>query len=548
MSRQIKVGFMKYNKLFPLLGMAIVLSLLAATLSPIRTLAAGEFLDISPNQGKVGDRIEIFANYLQTAVPVDVFFSSDIAIIGDYIDETVKDYKQLVNDYTGGGLMYTYFLVPPRLSDGQTDRKVQGGNYYVYITYSTSKRIVALDSFTVEAPVGNIALNPPTGVVGTEIEITGDSFDSDETITVAYDGDEIDIESGDDTTDSQGKFSCIVLIPDSIAGAHTVLVVGSDSGVEAEATFRVVPELSVTPESGIVGVQVTVSGTGFGNRLDFSISFDGVEVSDGRTDRTGSFTSSFPIPQKESGTYLIEASDGTNTGEVDFAIASSITVSPTTGNVGTQVTVSGIGFNPGVSISIKYEGVQVTTATALADQTFSASFPIPPSLGGAHTIEVTGGATTKRVTFSMEATPPATPVPLKPEMGVKAKAQAFFDWEDVTDPSSPVTYTLEIATDNFSSASSVVLRKEGLTTSEYTLTREERLESVSRDSPYYWHVKAVDGASNESQWSGAGTFYVGGFGITFSFGGGLVRYILIGAGVLVLAFIFFWLGRRTAYY
>jgi hypothetical protein len=133
-------------------------------------------------------------------------------------------------------------------------------------------------------------------------------------------------------------------------------------------------------------------------------------------------------------------------------------------------------------------------------------------------------------------------------MGVKAKQPVQFDWEDVTDDSLPVTYSLQIASRNDFAANSIVLEKTGLTESEYTLTEAEQLEPVSKEEPYYWIIKAVDGASNESQWTGAGEFYAGAAGIGF---GGMptwIIYLLLGVGGVVIGIIGFWLGRRTAYY
>ena len=88
-----------------------------------------------------------------------------------------------------------------------------------------------------------------------------------------------------------------------------------------------------------------------------------------------------------------------------------------------------------------------------------------------------------------------------------------------------------------------MLEKEGLTTSEYTITEEEKLEATEEEAPYYWRIKAVDGASNESGWSGTGSFYVSGFSL-----GGLFKYVFYVLGGLALLALGFWLGRRTAYY
>jgi len=125
--------------------------------------------------------------------------------------------------------------------------------------------------------------------------------------------------------------------------------------------------------------------------------------------------------------------------------------------------------------------------------------------------------------------------------GIATTTEGHFDWEVVTDPSG-VTYTLQVTANvDFSS---IILEKTGLTFSEYVITKEERLRSTKKEAPYYWRVKAVDGATNESDWSTPGSFYVG-----FSFEmptWATVSLIVLGA--LLIGFVAFRLGRRTAYY
>jgi len=143
--------------------------------------------------------------------------------------------------------------------------------------------------------------------------------------------------------------------------------------------------------------------------------------------------------------------------------------------------------------------------------------------------------------FYVESDAPRTPGLISPVEMDKAKPDAYFDWEDVTDPSG-VSYTLEVAGD--ADFSSTVLEKTGLTSSSYQVEKEEKLLSTKEDAPYYWRVKAVDGASNESQWSEPGAFYVG-FSLNMP---GWLIYTLIGIGAVVGALIAFRLGRRVAYY
>ena len=87
-----------------------------------------------------------------------------------------------------------------------------------------------------------------------------------------------------------------------------------------------------------------------------------------------------------------------------------------------------------------------------------------------------------------------------------------------------------------------MLKKEGLTTSAYTLTDAEKLKSTKKEAPYYWRLRAVDAASNASGWTTPGTFYVG---FIFPELKGWLLYGLIGAGVLLLFFLGFRAGRKS---
>ena len=121
-------------------------------------------------------------------------------------------------------------------------------------------------------------------------------------------------------------------------------------------------------------------------------------------------------------------------------------------------------------------------------------------------ITVSDGETTKQFAFTMESEAPPVSSLLLPTDSSETRAEAYLDWQDVTDPSLPVVYSLQVASDrNFSS---LVLEKTGLADSEYTLSEEERLEAVKKYAPYYWRVKATDSANNASEWSVPWSFYI----------------------------------------
>jgi hypothetical protein len=137
--------------------------------------------------------------------------------------------------------------------------------------------------------------------------------------------------------------------------------------------------------------------------------------------------------------------------------------------------------------------------------------------------------------FSMETTPPPTPSGLTPTALYRENSRPVFTWQAVTDPSG-VSYHLQIAGDaNFDT---IVMEKEGLTTTQYIVPKSEKLKAAGKESPYYWRVKAIDLASNEGQWSTPDSFYV-------SFIAEWLKYTLIALSVIVGAILVFWMGMIT---
>ena len=537
---------MKHSKIFRILAVAITLSLLVILL-PAAPVLAAESLRVSPTKGAIGDEIDVSGSDYDPGDKVYIYFSSEEAEEGDDIDE-LDVWEQVKTTYAGDELepdegdIDTDFDVPDELTDGPDTEVVKGGDYFVYTTYTSEGRIQAVDEFTV---FGITKVDPVEGTVGTEVEIEG-VFEDEEDIEVFYDGDEIEIASGDDETDSKGKFELTIIIPESPAGDHTIKIeVKSDEG---EVEFTVEPESDISATSGMIGDRVTITGTGFGASADVTVTFDGDEVATGETTNEGNLNITFEVPAVGAGTYDVEVEDedGNKGDTFSFTMTTDIGVSPVTsaaspGHIGMSITISGTGFIPDHDITITYASTPVVfTTTSEDDGSFSYTFKIPKSEPGEHTITATDGTNSLEVAFFMEEAAPSIPQPLEPIMDAKPEQPVYFDWKDVTDPSG-VTYTLQVATDKNFTAASLILIEEGLTKSEYTL--EEELESTKKDAPYWWRVKAIDGVGNESGWTGAGSFNVG---FVFEMPKWAL-YLLIGLGGVALFFIGFFVGRRTGY-
>jgi len=483
------------------------------------TVAEAEIV-VSPSSGYVGDQITVSGSGFTASSSVTIYFDT-------------TNLTTITTDAYGGFTNAT-FTVPESYRGSHTIKAQDTSGHYATTTLTVLPKIT---------------LTPTSGAVEDTVTISGTGFAANSGVTFEFDN--VSVSAATTTTNANGSFTNVTFsIPSSSRGSHTVKAEDA-SGNYATATLTVLPKITLTPTSGASGTTVMVTGTGFSASKPITIKYNAASVTTDpaaiNTDATGSFTASFNVPAGLAGTYSVEATDGTYSDSTSFVATVDAAISPTTsetspGYVGMELTINGTGLKPNATVTITYttEPVVLATVTTDEDGDFSVAVTIPPSVGGNHTITVTDDHTTKQFTFVMESEAPPIPVPLLPETDTRAKSQAYFDWEDLDDPGG-VTYTLQIAFG--ADFNNIVLEKAGVTDSEYTVTKEEKLSSVSKEEPYYWRIRAIDGASNESEWSAAGSFYVRS---AFSMPQWAI-YLLCGLGALLLGCLGFWLGRRTAY-
>ncbi len=565
---------MQYGKkIFRILTVAVILLILVMALPTAPALAASEDISLDSDEGEIGDEINIEGDGFDESDTQDhfvhIYFSDEEADEGDKIDDEVENYEKVESLLwiDEDGEFSTSFDVPDDLTDGEDDVEVGSGTYYVYVTYYDDEEIVAVAEFTVTG-VGEIEMDPDEDPVGTEVEIAGSGFTDNKDITIEYDGDEVDIEDGDDETDSDGEFVSLILIPESTAGDHTITV--NVDGNEVEAEFTVEPAIIVSPTSGEAGTEVTVSGTGYGKRQDVVVYFDDDEMAAETTDSDGSFTATFNLPDLAEDIYDIEAEDDDdNSDSAKFTILAAaaepaepepqepepepaeppapetaINISTTTADVGSDVIVTGAGFKAGGVIAIELDGEAVASVVAEQGGIFVTTFNVPVHEAGDYTLTITDGTNTNELTFTVEVEPPAVPVPILPEMGVTVKPPVFFDWEPAGSDDQPVTYTLQIATDSEFPEKDIVTEKDKLSSSDYTLTGEEAARLNIYDAPLYWRVKAVGDTGNAGTWTGAGEFQV-----TKPFSmPNWALFTVAGIGVLLIFLLGYFVGRRATYY
>ncbi|MBI2860825.1 MAG: hypothetical protein HYX91_04880 [Chloroflexi bacterium] len=582
---------------------------------------AAPLISLSPGSGARGTQVELTGTNFESyrGDRLHLFFN-EIEIPGSPV--AVPD---------GGNFVFN-FEAPAAATPGQHTVRVR----------NEAGSTLALGQFAVTGP--QLRLDVSEGPVGTKVLATGGGFYSGRTVDLYfYDGDREKLATA--AAGATGEVGFSFIIPNSAAGSHQVAAENSQ-GDSAGAVFRVMPMVALNLDSASAGESVTLSGSGFASAGTVNVYFGNYQAASARAGSAGSFDVTFSVPELKPEAYDIRAVDGMgNLGRARLTVTAGASLGLNEGHVGMELPVKGNGFKPAATVVINFGVVQVASAVTDNNGAFSAAFSVPAAPAGRHIVTLSDGSSVRQMYFTVESVPPPAPGLRLPADGSESRARASFDWEDVADPSLPVTYRLQVASDrNFASVifdrkdlarsdyifaeterlaaageqatyywrakaidaaanesewsaaralyivppatpaavlpeagvkagsrprfdwqdvaassppvtytlqvgsderfSRIVMEKRGLAVSEYIPAEDERLSAVRQEAPYYWRVKAVDAAGNESNWSAPRSFYVG-FALALP---SWLIYVLAGLAALVIAALAFWLGRRTAYY
>ncbi|MCJ7669046.1 MAG: Ig-like domain-containing protein [Dehalococcoidia bacterium] len=266
---------------------------------------------------------------------------------------------------------------------------------------------IALPAVPAQAQCGGpfIELSPSSGAPGTEVTINGQDFDAGKYVDIYYDG----TIRATGKTDSSGDFTIPFTVPEGCKGAYQVHAkVGADVGYDtADSYFTVKPGLTVTPEKGPVGTNVTVRGQGFAqNEQGIELMYylnDNYQTIQRRivANATGSWEMSFPIPPSTRGEHKLDAEgDESKLYEVKdatFKVTPEISIDKSSGIVGESITMTGSRFAAyEKNIQILFDGQAVVTdIKANAQGDWEGSFEVPEMPTGTYSVIAEGEWTKK---------------------------------------------------------------------------------------------------------------------------------------------------------
>jgi hypothetical protein len=242
---------------------------------------------------------------------------------------------------------------------------VAPATYFIRADVPLGGPVEASATFTL--PPTGITLTPATGGPGTTVTVAGVGFNATLNLTVWFDTD------GDGTvnpaepsittlTGAAGTFSVSLTVPPVPAGAYFIR---ADTTVPppappalASRPFTVAAHIALNVTSGVPGTNVSVNGTGFTPTVTGIVWFDsdhdgaldgGEPFAPVTVDAAGVLPATpLTVPAVAPGTYSIRA-DAPLGGPVEASVSFTvphpiITLAPTSGVPGTNVTVTGVNF------------------------------------------------------------------------------------------------------------------------------------------------------------------------------------------------------------
>ena len=325
---------------------------------------------LAPSSGHAGDVVVISGTFLGPTKKIK--FGS--------LDGVVIDPK--------GGDVTTQ--VPANLPLGKVD-----------VTVQTDGGLSNALSFTVTPPAPEItSINPVAGGPGMTVAITGKFFSTAK--EVAFGATKVT------TLDSKSETQVTLKVPDTLPLGATDVTVTTDGGTSNKISFTVLTKPTITdftPQAGPAGTHVLITGTSFAETTDVLF----LTVKSTFVIMSAALLDAVVPASAASGKLKVVTPRGEALSATDFFVKGAPVVTsftPTSGTVGTEVTVTGQNFNI-AGAKVKFGGIQALTLTVNSDTEIKVTVPAGAA-SGKITVETPAGTGFSSTDFTVVGGPTVT--------------------------------------------------------------------------------------------------------------------------------------------
>jgi hypothetical protein len=298
------------------------------------------------------------------------------------------------------------------------------GPYTFNVTDDTTSNVLV--AFTLGA---SILLDFDEGPEGSVVEVSGRGFTNGVQINesdVTYGGMAgMQIDGDKMTVDSNGEFTGDLIIPTMAGGTGDYVISITDGIYSATDTFTVdgVATIDVNPTYGSPGATITVEGWNFTqiDGLTVNLDLNGTSLGSTETDVNGEFTTTFTVPAVAFEQYVVNATMGSMLNEAmhGFKVGIiAIIISPTSGPTGTEVTLTGTGFETGLYNATLGGEMVIEDGTVSGAETLSDTFFVPVLDPGVYDLVVNDEVDNELTTsFTVTEGISLTPTPAEAAIG-----------------------------------------------------------------------------------------------------------------------------------
>ncbi len=289
------------------------------------------------------------------------------------------------------------------------------------------------------------SVSPKSGGSGTLVRVRGDGFKANERVDFTFDGKRVAPYDLNDATvhhndwftaSGDGKIDIYFNVPPSDSGARQIWMrqYGGTNRHQNHRftlteTFTVGASIAIRPVSGNVGDDVTVTGTGFGNKQYLTVIVGGVNISPTfRSNSDGSFNAKFKVPHVPGGAYTVTVGSASS----KFTVGSTYKLSGAEAKVGQTLTVEGMGMKASSPVMIHLGNGQSESTATGANGSVSQSFTVQPTSsdrGYTATLVDSDGNTHTAGTWHAVAAANASPLSGNPGDEVTVSGSGFSRYE-----------------------------------------------------------------------------------------------------------------------
>jgi hypothetical protein len=259
-------------------------------------------LIVSPQKGPVGTTVTVAGRgFAKNEEGIELMYYLD----GDY--ETIE--RNIIADSKGS---WDESFQIPLSSKGDHKLDAEGDESRLYEVKETTFKVTP-----------DISIDKSSGIVGESVNMTGSRFANNEKgITILFDEEAV---ATDIKASTAGDWEASFEVPEMPAGEHSVTAEGEKTGKEdtTELSFFIKPDIVLSADEGYVGMNLTVTGSGFAAGEDVTITYNGSQVATSETDDKGSFDISFLVPESECGGCPVTAEDAAENGATAILIMES---------------------------------------------------------------------------------------------------------------------------------------------------------------------------------------------------------------------------------